>query len=148
MTTPSPSAGDVAKLVEELRDATIDWTGEPIVDGSTPRYEIHCRPLREAATALESLSRELAEAREAIGHIRSDVGRYGQTCLDEAEHAEAVGSSETRFASVTAAAVLSRVLDIIERRSPSTPAQPPRDPFRPAVDVDADDDFYPSREEE
>lgn len=29
-------------------------------------------------------------------------------------------------------------------------AKPPRrdDPFRPAVDVDADDDYYPSREED
>ena len=57
MTTPSPSAGDVAKLVERLRNEADDgWTGDAICVPATTAAE--------AATALESLSRELAEARE------------------------------------------------------------------------------------
>lgn len=56
---------DHSDLIERLRGPCIDWTGEPIVDGSTPRYEVHCGLLREAASALSSLSLSLSEARAA-----------------------------------------------------------------------------------
>lgn len=61
-------------LIARLREPCIDWTGEPIVDGSTPRTEVHCGLLREASDALSSQSLSLSEAREEIE--RSELGRH------------------------------------------------------------------------
>ncbi len=57
--TPSPSSGDVAKLVEELRHGA--WLA--CFGPWEERTALWSRIGGEAATALESLSRELAEAR-------------------------------------------------------------------------------------
>lgn len=55
------------ELIERrLRDPCVDWTGEQIVDNSTPRHEIECGLLREAATRIETLEREIAEMREIL----------------------------------------------------------------------------------
>lgn len=52
------------ELIGRLRDPCVDWTGEQIVDNSTPRHEIECGLLREAATRIETLEREIAVMRE------------------------------------------------------------------------------------
>lgn len=60
-------------LIARLREPCIDWTGEPIVDGSTPRTEVHCGLLREASDALSSQSLSLSEAREEIERLKGLV---------------------------------------------------------------------------
>lgn len=54
---------DVKGLCERLEQAATDWNGESMPDGAEPRPMVTCGDLREAATALSTLSRKLAEAR-------------------------------------------------------------------------------------
>ena len=46
------------QIVERLREACRDYSGEMIVRGSTPRYEVHCDLLYDAADRIEALERE------------------------------------------------------------------------------------------
>lgn len=57
---------DPKPVEERLLELCIDWTGEPIVDQSTPRIEITCGELREAATELTALRTQIAAMREAL----------------------------------------------------------------------------------
>jgi hypothetical protein len=48
--------------------------------------------------------------------IKKDVIGYLRHLLNEAEHAKDIGAKELQFASVTGAAVLDRVVDMIDAR--------------------------------
>lgn len=71
---------DHSDLIARLREPCIDWTGEPIVDGSTPRTEVHCGLLREASDALSSQSLSLSEAREEIERLRGESANLAACC--------------------------------------------------------------------
>ena len=71
-------------LVATLRGLCIDWTGEPIVDGSMPRIEPDCATLREAAAAIERLVAERDVAREAWQQA-FDLGVHHQSRAEAAE---------------------------------------------------------------
>lgn len=86
-------------LVERLRDYCVDWNGGDIVDGSTPRIEILCGEIREAADRIEQLEakqRALAldtlsalgqadEAYEKQKQLEADVARLREA-LSDASH--------------------------------------------------------------
>jgi len=54
------------ELVERLREPCKDFTGEMIVSESTPRYEIHCDILYEAADEIERLNGIIEEMGECL----------------------------------------------------------------------------------
>lgn len=51
----------MSDIAERLREITVDWNGEQIVDGSSPRVETTCGMLRQAAVEIERL-RSLLES--------------------------------------------------------------------------------------
>jgi len=86
-----------SELVAKLRGLCIDWTGEPIVDGSTPRIEPDCATLREAAAAIERLAAERDEALKAaegleprIKHMRFEDGQFDMALTGQTVEAIAV----------------------------------------------------------
>lgn len=97
-------------LIERLREPCIDWTGEPIVDGSTPRTDVHCGLLREAADTLEAQARELAEAREEIERLRADL-EDGTRDYDGGYEAGAGDMSAASDAAIERATVAERSRD-------------------------------------
>lgn len=57
-------------IVEQLREATVDWNGSQMVDGEPPRDVLRCGDLRRAANEIERLRTALRNA------ARNDKTRY------------------------------------------------------------------------
>lgn len=72
-------------LVDRLREPCLDFSGEMIVRESTPRYEIHCDLLYDAAAEIERLTRE----RDELIHLMSEVDAGNRIVDQRAESAEA-----------------------------------------------------------
>ena len=72
-TQAGTDGSEIAGLVERLLEPCVDWTGEQIVDNSTPRYEIHCALLREAAAALVAAHAEIALLSGSIDILSADM---------------------------------------------------------------------------
>jgi seryl-tRNA synthetase len=88
---------DYAGLIKRLRGLCIDWTGEPIVDGSLPRIETDCGTLRQAANAIASLQAERDEAlaeRDKLTSQLHHVINDNLTAEEEAEEARAALQSQ------------------------------------------------------
>lgn len=57
-------------IVEQLREATVDWNGEKMVDGEPPLDVLKCGDLRRAANEIERLKKALRDA------ARNDATHY------------------------------------------------------------------------
>lgn len=82
-------SGDVASLVERLWEPCRDYTGEMIGGGSTPRYEIHCDLLYEAASTLASLQEENDALKSERANLISTKRDQLAALTTRAERAEA-----------------------------------------------------------
>ncbi|KKB81054.1 hypothetical protein VW35_02485 [Devosia soli] len=56
---PALPAVDGGEIVERLLEPCRDYTGEMIVRHSTPRYEVHCEVLYDAATLITTQQQEI-----------------------------------------------------------------------------------------
>ncbi|KKB80828.1 hypothetical protein VW35_01055 [Devosia soli] len=62
-TSPALPAVDGGEIVERLLEPCRDYTGEMIVRHSTPRYEVHCEVLYDAATLISTQQQEIERLR-------------------------------------------------------------------------------------
>jgi len=60
---------DAERLAERLEELCVDWTGEQIVDESTPRVETSCGMLRQAAQLIRHQAARIAELEGALRNV-------------------------------------------------------------------------------
>ena len=60
------SHDNVTDIVERLQDVCLDWDGSQMKDAEEPRNWLSVGEIREAASTIATLRKQLANAREAL----------------------------------------------------------------------------------
>jgi hypothetical protein len=128
---------DYAELVERLRGLCIDWSGEPIVDGSTPRIETDCGTLRQAADAIASLQ---AERDEALRRLDPSNGHY-EAWLDQIAELVGMEASSVPLPALVEQKIAALTSQLTEAREALRPFAKHADQYDPPESDDAEAAF-------